>query len=49
VIEGQGIMGDITFHNLDRDVARAGIWHDEGRDARAWQGEDEDREARNWR
>jgi hypothetical protein len=47
--EGQGIMGDVTFHNLDRDVARAAIRHGEDRDARAWQDEDEDREARNQR
>jgi hypothetical protein len=42
-------VGDVTFHDSDIDVARVGTWHDEDRDARAWQDEDEDRVARNWR
>jgi hypothetical protein len=48
-MEGQGIAGDGTFHDLDRDVARVGTWRDEDRDAKAWQDGDEDREAGNWR
>jgi hypothetical protein len=47
MIVGQGVAGDMTFHNLGRDVARAGTWRDEDRDAKAWQDEDEGREAGN--
>jgi hypothetical protein len=43
------MMGDMTFRDSDRDVARAGTRHDEDRHAKAWQDKDEDREARNWR
>jgi hypothetical protein len=45
MMEGQGVLGDATFHDSDRDVTAAGTWHDEDGDAKAWQGEDEDREA----
>jgi hypothetical protein len=47
MMEGQGMVGDTTFHYLDRDVTRVGTWHDADGDVKAWQGEDEDREARN--
>jgi hypothetical protein len=43
------VAGDMTFHDSDRDVARAGTWHDEDRDAKGGQDEDEDREAGNCR
>jgi hypothetical protein len=45
VMEGQGMAGDMTFHDSVRDVTRAGTGHDEDGDAQAWQGEDKDREA----
>jgi hypothetical protein len=48
-MEGQGMVGYVTFHDLDRDVTRAGTRHDEDRDVKAWQGKDKDREAGNWR
>jgi hypothetical protein len=47
--EGQGIAGDITFHDSDRYVARVGTWHDEDRDVKAWQDNDEDQDTRNQR
>jgi hypothetical protein len=47
--EGQGMAGDVTFHDLDRDVGRVWTWHHEDRDVKAWQDEDENREAGNWR
>jgi hypothetical protein len=49
VIEGQGIVEDVTFHNSDRGIARAGTWHDEERDMKVWQAKDEDREVGNQR
>jgi hypothetical protein len=49
VPEGQGVAGDATFRDSDRDVARAGTRHDEDRDAKAWQDKDEDTEAGNRR
>jgi hypothetical protein len=48
-MEGQGMAGDVTFHDSDTDVARTGTWCDEDGDAKAWQDGDEDREARNQR
>jgi hypothetical protein len=48
-MEGQGIVGDATSHDLDRDMGRAGSWLDEDGDPKAWQDDDEDREARNQR
>jgi hypothetical protein len=45
--DGQGIAWDITFCDLDRDVARVGTWHHKGWDMKACQDPDEDREARN--
>jgi hypothetical protein len=48
VMEWQGMVGDMTFHDADRDVTRAVIEDDEDWDAKAWQDEDEDREAGNW-
>jgi hypothetical protein len=47
VMEGQGMAGDVTFCHSDRDMVRVGTWHNEDRDAKAWQDEDKDREARN--
>jgi hypothetical protein len=49
MMEGQGMVGDATLHDLDRDVARAGTWYNEDRDVKAWQGDNKDREAQNWR
>jgi hypothetical protein len=37
------MAGDITFRNLDRDVARAETGCDRGRGMKAWQNEDKDR------
>jgi hypothetical protein len=48
-MEGQGMVGDTTFHDLDRDMARVGTWCDEDGDVKAWQDEDKNRQARNWR
>jgi hypothetical protein len=42
-------MGDVTFHDSDRDATRVGTSCDEDRDVKAWQGKDEAREARNQR
>jgi hypothetical protein len=44
-MEGQGVVGDATFRDSERDVTREGTRHDEDGDAKAWQGESEDREA----
>jgi hypothetical protein len=49
MMEGQGVVGDGTFHDSDRDVTSAGTWHDEDGDTKAWQGKDKDREAGSWR
>jgi hypothetical protein len=43
MIEGQGMAGDMTFHDLDRDVARAGTGYDEDSHTNAWQDKDKDR------
>jgi hypothetical protein len=48
-MEGQGIVGDTTFHDSDRDMAKVGTWYGKDWDMKAQQDEDEDREARNWR
>jgi hypothetical protein len=39
----------MTFHDLDRDMARMGTWHDEDGDVKAWHDKDEYREASNQR
>jgi hypothetical protein len=49
VMEGQGLAGDATFHDLDRDVTREWTWPNGDGDAKAGQGEDENREAGNGR
>jgi hypothetical protein len=43
------MVGEVTCHDTDRDVARAGTWCDEDGNAKAWQDEDEDSEAGNQR
>jgi hypothetical protein len=48
MVEGQGMVGEVTFCDSDRDVTRVGTRHDENSDAKAWQGKDEDRGAGNW-
>jgi hypothetical protein len=48
-MDGQGMVGDITFHDSDMDMARVGTLHDEDWDAKAWQDEDEDMKAGNRR
>jgi hypothetical protein len=35
MMEGQGILGDMTFHNSDRDIIRAGTMHNEDGDMKA--------------
>jgi hypothetical protein len=30
------MVGDETFHNLNKDVAKAGTWYDKDRDMKAW-------------
>jgi hypothetical protein len=40
---GQGVVGDATCRDLDRDVAGMGTWRDEDGDAKAWHDGDEDR------
>jgi hypothetical protein len=37
------MVGDITFYNSDRDIARVETGYNEDIDARPWQDEDEDR------
>jgi hypothetical protein len=46
---GQGMVGDVTFHDSDRDLTRTRTWPNEDRDTKACQDEDEDREARSCR
>jgi hypothetical protein len=48
-MEGQGMVEDATFCDSDTDVTRASTWHDEDRDAKAWQGKDKYRKAGSWR
>jgi hypothetical protein len=42
VIEGQGTVGDETFHDSDRYMVGIGIWCDED-----WYGKDKDSKSRN--
>jgi hypothetical protein len=46
--EGQGMVGDMTFRDSDRDVTRVGTWHDEDWGTKAWQDEGKDRDAGNY-
>jgi hypothetical protein len=47
--KGQGVAGDATFRDSDRDATRVGTSPDEDGDVKAWHGEDEGREAGNRR
>jgi hypothetical protein len=47
MILGQGMAEDVTFYDLDRDIAGIRTCYNEDRDAEAWQDKDEDRDAGN--
>jgi hypothetical protein len=43
VMEGQGMVEDVTFHDSHRGVTRVRTWRYNDGDAKASQGKDEDR------
>jgi predicted chitinase len=48
-MEGQGIVGHITFHNSNRNMTRVATWYHDNWGIKAWQDEGKDMEAGNYR